>query len=126
MRYLTESEYALASRFLFLSMALIVLQKDSAKLADNSTLTIKQPYLDLLTKMIDKALLERQQLRKYMHDQKLKIITLERNNTFTGYLFICQGREEQRNYFNPAIRKKVEVILSELMLNILESPSSSK
>lgn len=125
MRYLTIEEYQLASRFLFLSMAITVIQRDLAIIERGAGLKIKEPYLVLLKKMENEAMLERQQLRKYMFDQKLKVVPLERNDTFTAYLFICQNKEEQRNYFNPAIRKKVEHILEELMLKSYVSESSS-
>jgi len=116
MRYLTEDEYKLASRFLFLSMAITVIQRDIAVIEKGNGLKIKEPYLVLLKQVEEEALLERQQLRKYVYDKKLKVVALEHNDTFTAYLFICQNREEKRNYFNPAIRKKVEYILEELML----------
>ena len=125
MRYLTEDEYKLASRFLFLSMAITVIQRDLAIIEQGAGLKIKEPYLVLLKKMETEAMLERQQLRKYMYDQKLKVVPLERNDTFTTYLFICRNREEQRNYFNPAIRKKVEHILEELMLKSYASEGIS-
>ncbi len=38
-----------------------------------------------------------------------------KNDSFSSYLFLCNGREEKRNYFNPAIRKKVKTIMQELM-----------
>ena len=125
MRYLTIEEYQLASRFLFLSMAITVIQRDLAIIERGAGLKIKEPYLVLLKKMENEAMLERQQLRKYMFDQKLKVVPLERNDTFTAYLFICRNREEQRNYFNPAIRKKVEHILEELMLKSYVSENTS-
>lgn len=127
MRYLTESEYALGSRFLFLSMAITVIQKDLTTIEKQSFLKIKEPYLDLLREMERRALLERQQLRKYMHKQQLKVIALEKNDTFSAYLFICQGREERRNYFNPAIRKKVEQVIRQLMEHhqTVDAPLSS-
>lgn len=125
MRYLTIEEYQLASRFLFLSMAITVIQRDLAIIERGAGLKIKEPYLVLLKKMENEAMLERQQLRKYMFDQKLKVVPLEKNDTFTAYLFICRNKEEQRNYFNPAIRKKVEHILEELMLKSYVSESTS-
>ena len=125
MRYLTIEEYQLASRFLFLSMAITVIQRDLAIIERGAGLKIKEPYLVLLKKMENEAMLERQQLRKYMYDQKLKVVPLERNDTFTAYLFICRNKEEQRNYFNPAIRKKVEHILEELMLKSYVSENTS-
>ncbi|GGM25203.1 hypothetical protein GCM10011351_08670 [Paraliobacillus quinghaiensis] len=117
MRYLTESEYALGSRFLFLSMAIVVIQKDLVTIEKETSIKIKEPYLELLQKMEKRAFLERKQLHKYMRKQNVKVISLEKNDTFSSYLYVCQGREEKRNYFNPTIRKKVEQIIRELMEN---------
>lgn len=45
----------------------------------------------------------------------MQIIHLNKNDSFSSFLFLCQGREEKRNYFNPAIRKKVEEVIRSLM-----------
>ncbi|MDY0407841.1 hypothetical protein ACFFIS_07740 [Virgibacillus soli] len=117
MRYLAEKELNLASRFLFLSMAIVVLKQDLL-LIQKGNFKIKQPYLNLIEQMITLALTERRQLRKQMEDLQLKVILLNKNDSVSSYLFICRGREEQRNYFNPAIRNKVEALLQELMCKI--------
>jgi len=69
--------------------------------------------------MIAEAKNERRDLRKAMANQKIQVVSLDQNDTFSSYLFVCQRREEQRNYFNPAIRKKVEAIIRELMQKAL-------
>lgn len=118
MRCLNEEELRLASRFLFLSMAMVVIQQDIQHI-QNGSFKIKEPYMDLLEKMNMEAANERRQLRKDMQKHKLKVVTLNKNDSFSSFLFLCNGREEKRNYFNPAIRKKVEVILQELMQKAL-------
>jgi len=115
MRYLSEEELAIATRFLFISMAITVLEQDMKHVQDGP-FKIKEPYLELLEQMLAAAKTERKQLRKSMQDQKIRISPLNRNESFTSYLFIAGRREEQRNYFNPAIRKHVEAIIRELML----------
>ena len=115
MRYLSEEELAIATRFLFISMAITVLEQDMKHVQDGR-FKIKEPYLELLEQMLAAAKTERKQLRKSMQDQKIRISPLNRNESFTSYLFIAGRREEQRNYFNPAIRKHVEAIIRELML----------
>ena len=114
MRYLTEHEWKLASRFLFLSMALVVIQQDLGKIRKFSPFKINEFYIRLLEQMERLAVEERRQLRKEMKKEKLQVVLAEKNEAFTSYLFICKGKEEKRNYFNPAIRKKVEVIVEEL------------
>ncbi|RCW69699.1 hypothetical protein [Saliterribacillus persicus] len=115
MRYLTETEWKLASRFLFLSMALQVIKQDLSRLEKEHPFKINEPYVALLHQMEKNATKERQYLRKDMYQMKLQVIPLERKDSFSSYLFICKGKEEKRNYFNPAIRKKVETILEELI-----------
>ncbi|WP_053220404.1 hypothetical protein [Virgibacillus senegalensis] len=114
MRYLSEEQLSVASRFLFLSMAIVVIQKDLQNIQTGS-FKIKEPFTDLLEKMEQEAVAERRQLRSRMAKEKLQVVSLNKNDSFSSFLFICQGREEKRNYFNPAIRKKVENILRELI-----------
>ncbi|MFD2760646.1 hypothetical protein [Lentibacillus juripiscarius] len=114
MRCLNDEELQLASRFLFLSMAITVIQQDIQHI-ETGTFKIKEPYLELLESMNAEAASERKELRKKMRDKKMQVVTLQKNDSFSSYLFLCNGREEKRNYFNPAIRKKVKTIMQELM-----------
>ncbi|RYG72624.1 hypothetical protein EU245_09845 [Lentibacillus lipolyticus] len=114
MRCLNDEELQLASRFLFLSMAITVIQQDIWHI-ETGTFKIKEPYLELLEQMNTEAANERKELRKRMRDKKMRVVTLHKNDSFSSYLFVCNGREEKRNYFNPAIRKKVKTIMQELM-----------
>ncbi|WP_099157247.1 hypothetical protein [Virgibacillus ndiopensis] len=114
MRYLSDEELKLGSRFLFLSMAMVVIQQDIQHIQKGS-FKIKEPYMELLEKMAFEATNERKKLRQDMQKRNLKVVTLHKNDSFSSFLFLCQGREEKRNYFNPAIRKKVEAIVQELM-----------
>ncbi|MGY0692832.1 hypothetical protein ACW2QC_08585 [Virgibacillus sp. FSP13] len=118
MRYLSDQELEVASRFLFLSMAIIVIQQDVQHIQIGA-FKIKEPYLKLLEKMTTEATNERRKLRNEMTKKNITIVTLNHNDSFSSYLFVCQGHEEQRNYFNPAIRKKVEGIIHELMHKVL-------
>ncbi len=126
MRYLNEQEWKLASRFLFLSMSLTVIKHDLQKMQQLSPFKINEPYIALLEKMEKNATEERRQLRKQMQQEKIKVVAAEKNDSFTSYLFLCKGKEEKRNYFNPAIRKKVELIFEELLTHALDSAPSSK
>ncbi|GGA73714.1 hypothetical protein [Ornithinibacillus halotolerans] len=118
MRYLTDEELTITSRFLFLSMAIVVIQQDIQHI-QKGAFKIKEPYLQLLEKMNANALAERRQLRIEMKKRKLKVMLMNKNDSFSSYLFISKGKEEKRNYFNPAIRKKVETIVQEFMLKAL-------
>ncbi|MBP2076628.1 hypothetical protein [Oceanobacillus polygoni] len=119
MRYLSDEELELGTRFLFLSMAMVVIRQDMDHI-QSGAFKIKETYMKLLTKMEEKAADERRALRIAMKQKRMQVITLNKNDSFSSFLFICQSREEKRNYFNPAIRKKVEAILDELMMKSLE------
>lgn len=114
MRYLKEDELNLAIRFLFLSMAITVLEMDLHHM-EKGAFKIKEPYLELIEKLITKAKIERRELRKDMYHKKIKVSRLSQNESFSSYLFVAGHREEKRNYFNPAIRKHVEAIIRELI-----------
>lgn len=118
MRYLQSDELQIATRFLFLSMAIVVIQQD-IKHVQKGAFKIKEPYIHMLEKMISEATEERRKLRQSMERKQLKVVTLHKNDSFSSFLFLCKGREEKRNYFNPAIRKKVEAIVQELMRKVL-------
>ncbi|HLR02777.1 MAG TPA: hypothetical protein VK111_08570 [Virgibacillus sp.] len=118
MRYLRNDELQIATRFLFLSMAIVVIQQDIEHV-QRGAFKIKEPYIHMLEKMIAEATEERKNLRQSMKRKQLKVVTLHKNDSFSSYLFLCEGREEKRNYFNPAIRKKVEAIVQELMQRVL-------
>ncbi|WP_027963889.1 hypothetical protein [Halalkalibacillus halophilus] len=119
MQYLTDEEGQTASRFLFLSMAIVVLEKDIQQI-ESGPFKIKEPYLELLRRMIHQARTERRHLRKRMDNQKMDVVFTQKNETFSTYIFIARGYEEERRYFNPAIRKKVEHILTELMFHTID------
>ena len=114
MRYLSDEELELGTRFLFLSMAIVVIRQDMDHIQCGA-FKIKEPYMKLLTKMEEKATNERRELRVAMKQKRMQVITLNKNDSFSSFLFICQNREEKRNSFNPPIRKKVEAILDELI-----------
>ncbi|MFP7168763.1 hypothetical protein [Terribacillus sp. 7520-G] len=120
MRCLSESEYKLGSRFLFLSMAIVVLQQD-IRIVEEGKHKIKTYLLHNLQAMEKAALEERRKLRIQLRQRNMQIVTAEKNDAFTTFLFITKECEEKRNYFNPAIRKKVEAILMELTQKALLS-----
>lgn len=114
MRYLNKEEMNIATRFLFLSMAIIVIEQDLRNFEEGA-FKIKDPYKQLLRKMNSLALLERKQLKRRMHQQKIQVIHGERTRFFSSFIFIAQQKQEEKSYFNPAIRNHVELIVRELI-----------
>ncbi|TQS76641.1 hypothetical protein DX933_00630 [Ornithinibacillus gellani] len=123
MRHIAEEDYQLMSRFLFLSMAIVVMEQDMHHF-QQGIFKIKEPYIKLLGQMLVEAKQQRKQLRQTMNNGNMHVSILNRNDSFSSYLFRSKGLEEKRNYFNPAIRKKVEGIMQDLML-VTKNPSTS-
>ncbi len=113
MRYITEEEFKISSRYLFLSMAIEVIQKDMNTIRSNSIFKINEHYIKLLESIEKKAIEERRELKQQMHVKNLKVLQTGKDDMFTEYTFYSKRKEEKRNYFNPAIRKKVLNILEE-------------
>ncbi len=112
--YLQMDELQTAERFLFLSMAIVVMEQDQSHFRQGG-FKIKEPYIGLLEVMAAEAAKERGHLREVMHRKQITVSALHKDHSFSSFLFTCRGREEIRNYFNPAIRKKVETIIKRLM-----------
>ena len=123
MRHIAEEDYQLMSRFLFLSMAIVVMEQDMHHF-QQGIFKIKEPYIKLLGQMLVEAKQQRKQLRQTMNNGNMHVSILNRNDSFSSYLFRSKGLEEKRNYFNPAIRKKVEGIMQDLIL-VTKNPSTS-
>ncbi|QHS21635.1 hypothetical protein GWK91_01110 [Virgibacillus sp. MSP4-1] len=120
MRYLNEEEFKTASRFLFLTMSIVVLEQD-IKNVESGNFKIKEPYVELLRRMEHEARMERKNLQKQMKQKNLQVIFIQKNDTFSTYLFLGNGYEEEKRYFNPAIRKKVQNLLYELMYRAMKT-----
>src|SRR5699024_10516304 len=65
--YLTDEEIQVASRFLFLSMAIVVIQLDVQNIKEGA-FKIKKPYIEFLNNMATVAINKRKQLQKVMKD----------------------------------------------------------
>ncbi|WP_163579988.1 hypothetical protein [Gracilibacillus saliphilus] len=118
MRYITDEEFKIASRFLFFSMAIEVIQKDLDTLRSNTIFKINKPYIKLLESIEKKAIEERRELKQQMNMKHLNVLQTGKDDMFTEYIFYSKRKEEKRHYFNPAIRKKVLVIIEELFESI--------
>src|SRR5699024_12200052 len=103
-------------------------KKDVMELIYGSVKII-EVYLILLEKMLYLAAIERKELRINMRKQSIKVYLLNKNESFSTYLFTAGNREEKRFYFNPAIRKQVVPILNKLMtkaaVQVQDSASSN-
>ncbi|KAB8127095.1 hypothetical protein F9U64_18550 [Gracilibacillus oryzae] len=115
MRNLDPIEWQIASRYLFVDLTLKVIDRDLNMLKKSSLFKISDHYIALLESVQKTGVEERKQLKKQMQQEKIKVILSKKQETFTSYLFTSKGKQEVRNYFHSAIKKKVENILDEWM-----------
>lgn len=108
------NERKIAARFIFISLAMNVIQID-IKNINNGQFKIKEIYTNQLEQMHTLASNECRALKKIMRDKKISTITLGRRNDFTDYQFLYNGRSEMKTYSNHIIRRNVKLILEELM-----------
>ncbi|SFL38482.1 hypothetical protein SAMN04487943_101283 [Gracilibacillus orientalis] len=124
MRNITDEEFKIANRYLFLSMAIEVIQKDLNTVRTNNIFKISEPYIHFLEAVEMKAIEERRELKQQMHKNRLSVLLTDKSDQFTEYTYYAKRKEEKRNYFNPAIRKKVLLIIEELFESVKMKVSS--
>ena len=100
MRYLTDEENKIASRFLYLNTAIEILQKKES---------------ETLEKAIKMGIEERRKLKKVMLDKEIKIQHKESDENFACFMFYAGIREVEKKYFRPALTKHVKQVVEELM-----------
>lgn len=115
MRYISDDDRNIATRFLFLSMAITNLQLDR-KQFETGNFKIIEVYIELIDRMLKIAMDERKSLRQQMYNKKIKITKQHTGkDQFTHYLITCYGKEEKIKYFHPVMRENVKEIMTELM-----------
>lgn len=95
-------------------MAIKTLEEDLKKVITGNVFKVSEPFIKLQESAIELAQEERQVLKIKMQDHGLKVVRSGRRGDFTVYTFILANQEENRSYYNPAIRKKVKGIIEEL------------
>jgi hypothetical protein len=113
-----EKQYFILSHYIFLSFTIDALELERKKLHQISDIKLPEVFMMLIDDMLVHANNQRRSLKEIMHKEQLSIQPLGSNDVFTSFLFILDKKEERRDFFNPAIRKKVEGILIELKCEV--------
>jgi len=114
MNHLHENQSLILSHYIFLSFTIDTLEIERKKLSQTSDIKLSEAFIVLIDSMLTQAKEQRRSLKEILHKERLFIQPLGSNDVFTSFLFILDKKEERRDFFNPAIRKKVEAILIEL------------
>lgn len=109
-----QHELNIASSFIFLNMAIKVLELDKEHII-NGYFKVKSPYIKLVDTLISKAIKQRRQLKMTMQQQNINVDLLYRKGDFTYYKFVVNRSQTVKCYFNPVIKQEVEQVISRLI-----------
>ncbi len=109
-----QDNLKIALHYLFIDLAIKTLELDLKHIRSGS-FKIKSPYLEKIQTMIYIAIDERRKLKKIMYDQKIQIIFLYKQGSFSTYKFISERNEREITLMNPVIKKNVEKVMKWLM-----------
>lgn len=107
---------------MYLPMVMTVLERDRI-VFEKSPFKLNQPYLNLLEESFKAVQKDLKTARDYMRVNKMKVAEIKRDDTFTMFMFLYKGYEEQHNYFNPRIRNKVQELLEYYLYKRFEAKS---
>ncbi len=110
MLHIPDEDRKLFEQYIFLPMAVKVLNLDMRQV-EMSPFKLKKPYLELIEAAILRARQDLRDTKFEMNKRRWKVFAGERDEAFTSYTFVYNGREEIHNYFNPRIRSNVEDLL---------------
>lgn len=115
MTRIPENDRNIMEKAIYLPMVLTVLNRDLS-VVETSPFKLKRPYQELIEETMKEIQKELAEVKKYMKNNKLKVMETRRDDAFTMYMFIYKGYEENHNYFNPRIRNKVQEIMEAYLL----------
>lgn len=110
MTRIPEEERDLMEQAIYLPMVVTILNRDLAVI-DNSSFKLKKPYTILVEETLKVIQRELAEVKRLMRQKQLKVEEINRDETFTMFMFLYKGYEEHHNYFNPRIRNKVQELL---------------
>ena len=95
---------------IYLPMVLTVLTKDREAF-EKGRFKLPGPYLDIVDRAIGRVQIEIKTTHDYMRANQLKLIKGKTEETFTTYIFVYQGYEEQRRYLNVRLKNRTKELI---------------
>jgi hypothetical protein len=115
MTRIPEEDREILEQSLFLPMALTVFQRDLT-IIERAPFKLKQPYLRCIEESMNHIQRDLAIIKHEMKKKKMKAQQVKHDDTFTSFLFVYKGYEEQHNYFNPRIRNYVQSVMEKYLL----------
>ena len=97
---------------IYLPMLITILERDK-KIIEQGAFKLKNPYLDLLDRILKEINKDLKASRGYLRKNNIKILKGSSDEYFTQYTFILNGKPEEYKYFNPRLKNRSEELLTE-------------
>lgn len=95
---------------IYLPMLLILLERDRAEI-EVSEFKFKIPYLKIIERAAKKVKEELKRTNSYFRQNKMELIKIGNDGSFTEYQFVHGGHQENRRYSNLRLRNRTEELL---------------
>lgn len=113
MSYLDNNARELAESYILYPMARGVLEKDKL-IIENSSMKIKSPYLTKIDNALKAIHLKLRETKAKMRKENLKIVEVERGNSYVMYRYYWKGYSGDMQYLNANLKNRVTGIILEL------------
>jgi hypothetical protein len=110
MTRIPEAERDIIEKAIYLPMVLIVLNRDLSVI-EQSPFKLRTPYLELVEGAMKAIQKELSEVKQFLRKNQIQVKEVKRDESFTMFLFLYKGYEEQHSYFNPRIRNKVQELM---------------
>jgi hypothetical protein len=110
MTRIPEEERDIIEKAIYLPMVLIVLNRDLSVI-NQSPFKLRTPYLELIEEAMKVIQRELSEVKQFLRKNQIQVKEVNRDDSFTMFLFLYKGYEEQHSYFNPRIRNKVQELM---------------
>ncbi|MGE8205160.1 hypothetical protein ACQKP0_11390 [Heyndrickxia sp. NPDC080065] len=125
MTKIPENDRNIIEQAIYLPMLLIILNRDLT-IIENSPFKLKKPYTDWIEETMRTIQKELADVKRYMRQQQIKVEKIKSDDTFTMYMFLYKGYEEQHNYFNPRLRNRTEELMMYYLFQRFQPPSITR
>lgn len=96
---------------IYLPMLVTILSRDK-DIIEHSQMKLKNPYLHMIEKALSQVQKELRDTHVYLRQNKMKLVKGKSDESFTEYIFLYNGYDDTRRYFNVRLRNRSEELLS--------------
>lgn len=115
MTRIPDEDRTIFEQSLFLPMALTIFERD-LNIIERAPFKLKQPYIRCIEQSMNHIQRDLSIIKHEMKKKKMKAQEIQRDDTFTSFLFVYKGYEEHHNYFNPRIKHYVQEVMEKYLL----------